>query len=216
MPFAYKDPQADVWVEIVYPCAVPLTQSVARPNPEFDPSNPGSPATIEVAETDLVTVHAGHFEGMDAAEREALGVLEIVETLPPTGVRVLGPSVETADGRPKRAWITEAHSPESLAALRAAKITEVKVEARRRIVERYPEWKQLNMTARGVELTKVLADQGAWSEAEAVEAARLQADWDWIKAVRAASNALEAAIPEDAEGLAAFVVASRPEWPAPE
>lgn len=71
----------------------------------------------------------------------------------------------------------------------------VKVEARRRILLRFPEWKQANMTARGVELTLVLASGGQWSPQEQAEADALQGAWDWIKQVRVASDALEAASP---------------------
>jgi hypothetical protein len=71
----------------------------------------------------------------------------------------------------------------------------VKAEAARRILVRYPEWKQRNMTARGVELLSRRLVAGAWTEAEAAEATTLQAAWDWIKSVRAAADALEALSP---------------------
>jgi hypothetical protein len=48
------------------------------------------------------------------------------------------------------------------------------------------------MTARGVDLLSRRLVAGAWTEAEAAEASALQAAWDWIRAVRAASDALEA------------------------
>lgn len=81
----------------------------------------------------------------------------------------------------------------------AVTVAAVKNEARRRIVARYPEWKQANMTARGVELTLVLASGGQWSPGEQAEATALRAAWDWIKKARAASDALEAMspIPQD-------------------
>ncbi|MCW5727256.1 hypothetical protein [Parvibaculum sp.] len=71
----------------------------------------------------------------------------------------------------------------------------VRGEARRRILAIYPEWRQMNMTDRRVELLR--AGEANWTEGEAGEAAALQAAWDWIKAVRAASNAMEGAPPED-------------------
>lgn len=73
-----------------------------------------------------------------------------------------------------------------------ATVADVKAEARRRILARYADWKQDNMTARGVELLKLRIANGAWTAAEQAEADALKAAWDWIKAVRAASDAIEA------------------------
>jgi hypothetical protein len=75
----------------------------------------------------------------------------------------------------------------------------VKAEASRRILARYPDWKQRNMTARGVELLNRRLVAGAWTEAETAEAGALQAAWDWITAMRVASNALEALAPIPAD-----------------
>lgn len=71
----------------------------------------------------------------------------------------------------------------------------IKSEARRRITGRYPEWKQSNMTARGVELQDIWRRNGAWSASEQTEADALAAAWAWITAVRAASDAIEQANP---------------------
>lgn len=97
--------------------------------------------------------------------------------------RVVGPAV----GRP--AWADLQAKLEELqaSALRAA----VKAEARGRILARYPDWKQANMTARGVELAFKVAQGETLREAETTEIAALQGVWGWIKAVREASNALE-------------------------
>jgi hypothetical protein len=75
----------------------------------------------------------------------------------------------------------------------------VKAQARRRILARYPDWRQANMTARGVELAFKAAQGLALSPAEAAEAAALQAAWSWIKAIRATADALEglSSIPAD-------------------
>ena len=72
---------------------------------------------------------------------------------------------------------------------------DVRDEAGRRILARYPRYAQLNMAARGTEL--VFIGQTNWTEAEAAEAADLQIRWNWIKSVRAASNAMEPDPPED-------------------
>jgi len=77
-------------------------------------------------------------------------------------------------------------------------IQAVKDEARRRILARFPEWKQTNMIARGVELTLAKLS-GEWKANEQAEAAGLQAAWDWVNAVRSASDAIEAMSPIPAD-----------------
>lgn len=74
----------------------------------------------------------------------------------------------------------------------------VKAEAKRRILASYPEWKQANMTARGVELMRIRMSR-AWTADEQSEADALQAAWDWIKGIRTKSNALEAMRPIPAD-----------------
>lgn len=82
---------------------------------------------------------------------------------------------------------------------REEQVASVKNEARRRILDRFPDWKQANMTARGVELQDIWRRVGAWTEIEQAEADALTGAWAWIKAVRAASDAIEAldAVPSD-------------------
>lgn len=68
----------------------------------------------------------------------------------------------------------------------------IKLIARDHILAVFPAWKQANMTARSVELTRagLAGDLTAGEQAE--EAAILQA-WDWVKSVRAYSDTMEAA-----------------------
>jgi len=70
----------------------------------------------------------------------------------------------------------------------ANRIPEIKAAAGAVIVERYPEWKQRNMIARMVELNT----KATPSAEEEAEMAALQSVWDWVKAVRAESDRLEA------------------------
>jgi hypothetical protein len=72
---------------------------------------------------------------------------------------------------------------------------DVKAEAQRRIYEHYPEWRQLNMTARGIELQDIWREAGQWTEQESADAKACRQAWEWIKSVRAASDALEALSP---------------------
>lgn len=114
---------------------------------------------------------------------------------------VSGP-VETIEAaRVLRVWTVQDTPPEVLAGL-------VKLEARRRILARYPDWKQINMTARSVELLAARPLNAAWSAAEQAEADALQAAWDWIKAIRAASDVIEQMSPLPADYAADF------RWPA--
>jgi hypothetical protein len=94
------------------------------------------------------------------------------------------------------AWISEggvktAYVPPPITA------DDVRTEARRRILSRYPDWKQHNMTMRGVELQDIWRRLGAWTTAEQAEADALRAVADWIKSVRAASNVMEPSPPAD-------------------
>lgn len=75
----------------------------------------------------------------------------------------------------------------------------VKDEAYRRIVSVFPEWKQRNMTMRAVELVDKKARGETLTADEQAEEALLNAAKDGIKAVRAASDAIEAMdpIPDD-------------------
>ncbi|HET6971720.1 MAG TPA: hypothetical protein VFH92_11385 [Phenylobacterium sp.] len=100
----------------------------------------------------------------------------------------------------------------ALAGLKAKVQGLINAEAGRRINARLPAWQQSNMVARGVELVNIRFDR-AWTSDEAAEAAGLQAAWDWIKSVRVASDAIQAAIPEGADA-ATFQYLDRPEWPA--
>ena len=74
---------------------------------------------------------------------------------------------------------------EILAATQAAKRAAIKAAARQVILDRYPEWRQANLTARAVELVSLGETSGSeWQQ--------MQAIWGWIKDVRARSDLLEA------------------------
>lgn len=73
----------------------------------------------------------------------------------------------------------------------------VKAEAQRRIYAILPDWKQRNLTARAAELA--IKGQANWTPEEQAEVTAGQAVWDQIKAIRAASDALEAMAPIPAD-----------------
>lgn len=114
---------------------------------------------------------------------------------------VIGPELVIEPNRVVRQWTVQRRPDAEIAVL-------VKLEARRRILERFPEWKQTNMTARGVELQDVWRRVGSWTINEQAEADALAAAWDWIKAVRAASDAIETMQPIPAD------YADNARWPA--
>lgn len=103
-----------------------------------------------------------------------------------------GPTETIEAGRVLRTWTVQDIAADALK-------ERVKFEARRRILARYPDWKQVNMTARGVALQDAWRLNSTWTDAEAAEAAALQSAWAWIKAVRAASDAIEAINPIPAD-----------------
>lgn len=113
-------------------------------------------------------------------------------TYDPRVETISGPALLIEPDRVVRQWTVHRKSDAEISAL-------VKMECRRRILERFPEWKQTNMTARGVELQDVWRRSGSWTEAQQAEADALAAAWVWIKAVRAASDVIEAMQPIPAD-----------------
>ena len=87
-------------------------------------------------------------------------------------------------------WIDPSgYSVETLAA-------RIKAEAARRILEAMPEWKQRNMIARGLELSRIEIAGESLSPEEQAEEEAINAAWSFAKAVRQASDDLEAQISE--------------------
>lgn len=84
----------------------------------------------------------------------------------------------------------------------------VKDEAGRRILARYPEWKQANMTARAVELQDIWRQVGSWTGTEQAEADAITEAWAWVKSIRQRSNEIEALtpIPDDYDSDARWVI----------
>lgn len=100
-------------------------------------------------------------------------------------------------------WQIRAMTAGEVAGQRLAKLEEIKAEAARRILDLYPDWKQRNMTARGVVLLRTRLTR-EWSTQEAAEAAALDDAWAAVEAIRTRSDDIEAAVPVDAAGIAAF------------
>lgn len=113
--------------------------------------------------------------------------------------------VTTRTVEPTRALVTVTavvHPLDRLVAL-------VKAEANRRILARYPQYKQANMTARAVKLSDIRHSRPLTSD-ETAEKAAIEAAWDWVTSVRATSNSIEAEITAGAVPD----IANHTGWPA--
>lgn len=127
-------------------------------------------------------------------ERDALGLVEVPDPAP----------VDTR-------FYWDANVPRPVEQIRERFKTEIKSRARSEILTDFPEWKQANMTARGVELVSKVSFGGALTEAEQAEVAALQTAWAAIKALRAHSNTLEAEV--DGLGFEALTTWQQHGWP---
>jgi hypothetical protein len=92
---------------------------------------------------------------------------------------------------------------------------EAKVEAGKRIITILPEWKQRNLLARTAELIEEKADGGTLSSDEDTELTSMKALWIRIKAMRTASNAIEAEIDglSTREEILDFDIVTNGLWP---
>ncbi len=89
----------------------------------------------------------------------------------------------------------------------------IKAEARRRILARYPEWRQINMLTRGARLLEKQLT-GGLSPAEQATKDDLETAQDWIASVRTAGDALETAMAAmDTDARAATNIHDDIHWP---
>lgn len=94
----------------------------------------------------------------------------------------------------------------SLAEYKTNLIGRVKADAYSKIISIVPEWKQRNLTARGVQLLRKMIDDTASAE-EIAEANDIETLWGEVKDVRNASDAAETsinAVETHAEALSAY------------
>lgn len=95
---------------------------------------------------------------------------------------------------------------------KARKVADVKATAQRKIYAFFPQWKQANRMARGIEFIKLLVSGGALTVDEQEEMAAGFALWGRVKAIRAASDLIEADI-NNSTDPANFNVENSPRWP---
>lgn len=122
-------------------------------------------------------------------EADGFRVVERWETVPVHEYQLSGAGKTTYDG--KNIVIDRQWTYPSLDEVKRLRIKEIKAGAAAAILERFPDWKQANMTARAVELQDLWRRNGGWTPGEKAEADALNAAWDWIKSVRAYSDDLE-------------------------
>lgn len=91
-------------------------------------------------------------------------------------------------------------------------IMQVKAEAQRRIYSILPQWKQANLTARGVELNTKFISGGILTQAEKDEMAAGLILWEKVKAIRAASDLIESDILSSIDPASIDIAAST-RWP---
>ena len=89
----------------------------------------------------------------------------------------------------------------------------IRAEAQRRIFNVVPQWRQNNLTARASEL--IDKGRGNWSAAELAEWNAGKVIWDRVKALRQASNVIEARLASvtKRDAVIGFDVVGAAEWP---
>lgn len=123
---------------------------------------------------------------------------------PATQVRE-GPELLIQPKRVLRSYTVRPKTPDEIAAERGSVVSLIKNEAAARILAIMPEHQQRNSLALGMEMVTTHGhDPAGWpAEIQARYAVDIAA-WAQIKAVRLRSNELEAAVPDDPAGIAAF------------
>ena len=152
---------------------------------------------------------------MSGYSNPELGVYEFVKTEPPES-RFTHDPVEAEpvleNGKYVQKWAAGTPKPQAEIDEAFARIfTRVKSYAGKLIVDKYPDWKQRNMTMRVVTLngTSPLTDE------EQAELVAISASWDEIDAIRAASDLVEQdMVAMGIEAAMAYDFRSSDRWPA--
>ena len=92
------------------------------------------------------------------------------------------------------------------------KTIKIKAIAGEKINSIFPEWKQRNIIARSTELTEKKADGIALTQPELDELIIIKALWSRVKAIRVASDAIEADLTASVDPLS-FNIETSINWP---
>ncbi|MBF0453622.1 MAG: hypothetical protein HQL72_02255 [Magnetococcales bacterium] len=130
-------------------------------------------------------------------ELKELGWLpvEVVEVTPTNTQNRNGQSINVQTDRVVVTELVRDMTAEEISSLENSKITAIKGEAGRRITARFPDWKQRNLIARGLELTRI-GDANLTPE-QSAEFQEIQSAWAWVESVRTKSGELEKSLPDD-------------------
>lgn len=113
-------------------------------------------------------------------------------------------------------WLAAGNTPdpaETLAGVIVVKVIDVKHEANRRILAIMPDWKQRNSIARAAELSRK-ESKGTATPEEITELDQLETTWAGIKAIRSASDSIEAEVAAltTIEAVEQYDIANSPLW----
>ena len=144
-----------------------------------------------------------------------MGIYPLVQTEPPESqyshVNVQVDPVKQGDHYVQQWGVAVPRPQDEIDAYYDKKIGMVKSYAGELILARYTDWKQRNMLMRVATLQNI----SPLTEDEQAELASISVAWDWIDAVRTASDTLEQDLLQ--MGIAAameYDVSSYPNWPA--
>lgn len=130
-----------------------------------------------------------------ASHKPRILPLEVVRPTPKVGEVLEGPTVEILPKKVIETWIIRSLTGSEMDGAVEMKVRQVKDEARRRIVAIMPEHQQLNWTARAIELSLTHgADPTNWPTEDRAAVPVVLARYEKIKAVRAKSDEIEAAL----------------------
>lgn len=106
-----------------------------------------------------------------------------------------GPDIIVEAAQVVRRFTVRAKSADEVAAMRAAKVAQVKSIAENRITAIMPEYAQRNALARGLELVTTYGQAPSeWPSDAQAEYAQIMSAWGAIKAIRAKSDQKEAEV----------------------
>lgn len=149
-------------------------------------------------------------------ELSSLGLIAVSDKPNDTLTHTSRLGVTVSNGSATAQWVWEPLEDDVIALRRAdvnaLKIAEAKAEASRRILTRLPDWKQRNYLAHSLELTRKGEDNLTPEETASI--AFMEAEWEYAKSIREASNLIEAHIATlTDEEAGAYDVSASELWP---
>lgn len=178
-------------------------EEIAKGRLPLKPPVPGGHEKSQIATFDMVGKESN---GYRCVPRETLSK--------PTNYHIGGTETVTFDGT--KVVVDPGWTLPDAETLKTRRIQEIKSKAGDLINGAFPDWKQRNMIAAGVELQDSWRLNGVWTADEQALSDQLKASWGWVLQVRAHSNTLEAEINalSKAEDIAVWSEHDWPTWTA--